>query len=219
MYVFVCVCMCVCVCVCFSLSNWFHFQAWLPSWASWQVGWREDWSSCKSYLFTPLKYELRHNYFIAFLKISVMRPPNYTLLMIWIPVLLVAVVVGYIKRENLHVLYETRYWAIAAMVSVRENDGFGASCYNYIMYCFFFFQLWVFVMISGQMWNHIRGPPLAHRNPQTGEMVAVKYFILITRHILSPPPPLSLSLAGLFQWNQSISVHCWDIHCRNTLYP
>ena len=45
-----------------------------------------------------------------------MRPPNYTLLMIWIPVLLLAVVVGYLKRENLHVLYETRYWAIAAMV-------------------------------------------------------------------------------------------------------
>ena len=47
-----------------------------------------------------------------------MRPPNYTLLMIWIPVLLVAVFVGYMKRENLHVLYETRYWAMAAMVSV-----------------------------------------------------------------------------------------------------
>ena len=31
-----------------------------------------------------------------------MRPPNYTLLMIWIPVLVIAVVVGYVKRENLH---------------------------------------------------------------------------------------------------------------------
>ena len=26
-------------------------------------------------------------------------------------------------------------------------------------------------MISGQMWNQIRGPPFAHRNPQTGETV------------------------------------------------
>lgn len=25
-------------------------------------------------------------------------------------------------------------------------------------------------MTSGQMWNHIRGPPYAHRNPQTGAM-------------------------------------------------
>ena len=27
-------------------------------------------------------------------------------------------------------------------------------------------------MMSGQMWNHIRGPPYAHRNPQTGEIVS-----------------------------------------------
>lgn len=45
-----------------------------------------------------------------------MRPPNYTLLMIWIPVLLIAVIVGYVKRENLSALYEPRYWAILAMV-------------------------------------------------------------------------------------------------------
>ena len=46
------------------------------------------------------------------------------------------------------------------------------SCYDWMCLCSFFFsQGWVFVMISGQMWNHIRGPPLAHRNPQTGEMV------------------------------------------------
>ena len=34
-------------------------------------------------------------------------------------------------------------------------------------------QAWVFIMLSGQMWNHIRGPPFAHRNPQTGEMVSL----------------------------------------------
>lgn len=60
--------------------------------------------------------------FVSFLKISVMRPPNYTLLMIWIPVLILAVIVGYMKRENLHVLYETRYWAIAAMVCEGESE-------------------------------------------------------------------------------------------------
>lgn len=47
-----------------------------------------------------------------------MRPPNYTLLMIWIPVILLASVVGYLKRENLYMLYDTRYWAVAAMVCV-----------------------------------------------------------------------------------------------------
>lgn len=48
-----------------------------------------------------------------------MRPPNYTLLMIWIPVILLASVIGYLKRENLYMLYDTRYWAVAAMVWER----------------------------------------------------------------------------------------------------
>ena len=51
-------------------------------------------------------------------QISIMRPPNYTLLMIWIPVIIIATVIGYLKRENLHMLYNTRYWAVAAMVRV-----------------------------------------------------------------------------------------------------
>lgn len=49
-------------------------------------------------------------------QLSVMRPPNYTLLMIWLPVILLAFIVGYLKRENLHILYDPKYWAIAAMV-------------------------------------------------------------------------------------------------------
>lgn len=52
------------------------------------------------------------------LQISVMRPPNYTLLMIWIPVILLASIIGYLKRENLYMLYDTKYWAAAAMVCV-----------------------------------------------------------------------------------------------------
>ena len=52
-----------------------------------------------------------------FPQINVMRPPNYTLLMIWIPVIVLASIIGYLKRENLHLLYNSRYWAIAAMVS------------------------------------------------------------------------------------------------------
>lgn len=51
-------------------------------------------------------------------QLSVMRPPNYTLLMIWLPVILLAFIVGYLKRENLHILYEPKYWAIAAMVCI-----------------------------------------------------------------------------------------------------
>ena len=28
----------------------------------------------------------------------------------------------------------------------------------------------IFAMTSGQMWNHMRGPPFAHRNPQSGQV-------------------------------------------------
>ena len=41
-------------------------------------------------------------------------------------------------------------------------------------------QVWIFVMISGQMWNHIRGPPFAHRNPQTGETVSLNVSLSLT---------------------------------------
>lgn len=32
-------------------------------------------------------------------------------------------------------------------------------------------------MTSGQMWNHIRGPPYAHKNPQNGQVVSFSFFI------------------------------------------
>lgn len=35
----------------------------------------------------------------------------------------------------------------------------------------FLSQCVVFAMTSGQMWNHIRGPPYAHKNPQNGQVV------------------------------------------------
>lgn len=37
---------------------------------------------------------------------------------------------------------------------------------------FYFCQCVVFAMTSGQMWNHIRGPPYAHKNPQNGQVVS-----------------------------------------------
>lgn len=44
-----------------------------------------------------------------------------------------------------------------------------AARYFYLM--LMYLQCVVFAMTSGQMWNHIRGPPYAHRNPQTGQVV------------------------------------------------
>ena len=104
-------------------------------------------------------------------KINIQRPPNLTVMLVWVPLVLLAAVLGYLKRENLHVLYEPKYWAALAMI-------------------------WIFVMLSGQMWNHIRGPPLYHRNPQTGQVgyfsgtsqyqfVAETYFVLLLYILIS----------------------------------
>lgn len=38
---------------------------------------------------------------------------------------------------------------------------------------FFPIQCFVLAMTSGQMWNHIRGPPYAHKNPHTGQVVSL----------------------------------------------
>uniref|UniRef100_A0A1X7VP25 Magnesium transporter protein 1 n=1 Tax=Amphimedon queenslandica TaxID=400682 RepID=A0A1X7VP25_AMPQE len=104
-------------------------------------------------------------------KISIVRPPNFTVMLIWIPLLVVAAVVGYLKRENLHYFYDSRLWATIAMA-------------------------WIFIMLSGQMWNHIRGPPFSHRNHQTGQVgyfsgtsqyqfIAETYIIMLLYAVLS----------------------------------
>ncbi|KAG8583508.1 hypothetical protein GDO81_008447 [Engystomops pustulosus] len=77
--------------------------------------------------------------------IRIMRPPNYAgPLMLG---LLLAVIGGlvYLRRSNLDFLYNKTGWSLAAL-------------------CF------VLAMTSGQMWNHIRGPPYAHKNPHTGQV-------------------------------------------------
>ncbi|KAK2528784.1 Magt1 [Columba guinea] len=77
--------------------------------------------------------------------IRVIRPPNYAgPLMLG---LLLAVIGGlvYLRGSNLGFLYNKTGWAFAAL-------------------CF------VLAMTSGQMWNHIRGPPYAHKNPHTGQV-------------------------------------------------
>ncbi|XP_018088427.1 magnesium transporter protein 1-like isoform X2 [Xenopus laevis] len=77
--------------------------------------------------------------------IRVIRPPNYAgPLMLG---LLLAVIGGlvYLRRSNLDFLCNKTGWALAAL-------------------CF------VLAMTSGQMWNHIRGPPYAHKNPHTNQV-------------------------------------------------
>lgn len=72
------------------------------------------------------------------IQIRVFRPPNYSGPMAFI--MLFALVAGflYVKRNNLEFLYNKLMWGIVA-----------------VLFCF--------AMISGQMWNHIRGPPFLHK--------------------------------------------------------
>jgi len=77
--------------------------------------------------------------------IRVFRPPNYsgTLAL----TLLFSLIGGllYLKRNNLEFLYNKTSWGVAALSII-------------------------FAMTSGQMWNHIRGPPFMHKNPHTGQV-------------------------------------------------
>ncbi|PWA14956.1 hypothetical protein CCH79_00014208 [Gambusia affinis] len=79
-------------------------------------------------------------------QIRVFRPPNYSGTIAL--ALLVSLVGGllYLRRNNLEFIYNKTGWAMAALCVV-------------------------FAMTSGQMWNHIRGPPYAHKNPQNGQVV------------------------------------------------
>lgn len=77
------------------------------------------------------------------IQIRVFRPPNYSGTL---ASLMFALLVGsflYVRRNNLEFLYKKTIWATVA-----------------VFFCLF--------MISGQMWNHIRGPPLIFRGPNGG---------------------------------------------------
>ncbi|KAJ1374350.1 hypothetical protein KIN20_037020 [Parelaphostrongylus tenuis] len=76
--------------------------------------------------------------------IRILRPPNYAAPVVI--VLLLALVLGllYLKRNNLEFLYNRTSWGLICL------------CIT-------------FVFLSGQMWNHIRGPPFIMNNPQTRE--------------------------------------------------
>lgn len=77
--------------------------------------------------------------------VKVFRPPNYSGLLLLI--LLVFMIGGllYVKRNNLEFLYNKNTWSIITIS-------------------------FILIFISGQMWNQIRGPPLVHRNAQTGQI-------------------------------------------------
>ncbi|OQR80256.1 tumor suppressor candidate 3-like [Tropilaelaps mercedesae] len=97
------------------------------------------------------------------ISIRVFRPPNYSGT---IALLVLIVLVGallYMRRNNLELLYNRTSWGMLALCIV-------------------------FAMMSGQMWNHIRGPPLTQRtergisyihNSTSGQLVMESYIIMV----------------------------------------
>jgi len=76
--------------------------------------------------------------------IRVFRPPNYTGTFTMFILFGVTGLLIYTRRNNLEFLYNKNYWGMIAL-------------------------FFVFAMISGQMWNHIRGPPLVQKS-QKGQI-------------------------------------------------
>merc|ERR1711953_149843 len=79
--------------------------------------------------------------------IRVFRPPNYTGTIAMFILFGVTIVLIYMRRNNLEFLYNKNLWGMMAL-------------------------FFVFAMTSGQMWNHIRGPPLVHKT-QGGQVAYI----------------------------------------------
>jgi len=93
--------------------------------------------------------------------IRVFRPPNYQGTILFVTIMAMGAAILYLRRDNLEFLRNKTAWAMVCLV-------------------------FVFIMISGQMWNHIRGPPFVQRTQkgvsyihgsQQGQFVAETYFI------------------------------------------
>ncbi|XP_027491838.1 tumor suppressor candidate 3 isoform X2 [Corapipo altera] len=129
--------------------------------------------------------------------IRVFRPPNYSGTIAL--ALLVSLVGGllYLRRNNLEFIYNKTGWAMAALCVV-------------------------FAMTSGQMWNHIRGPPYAHKNPQNGQV----WYFCSTPSLICSLTHKSLQnlihLPGFTHCELLCELHTWkqsgSVCCRITYY-
>lgn len=81
-------------------------------------------------------YEIKTYIFIF--QIRIFRPPNYSGVAVFLVLFIFIAIFLYVRRNNLEFLYNKQMWAIIA-----------------VFICF--------AMVSGQMWNQIRGPPFFHR--------------------------------------------------------
>ncbi|XP_056634594.1 tumor suppressor candidate 3 [Diorhabda carinulata] len=80
------------------------------------------------------------------IQIRIFRPPNYSGTFALIVLFATVAIFLYLRRNNLEFLYNKTMWGMGAL-----------------FFCF--------AMTSGQMWNHIRGPPFIHKS-QSGSQIA-----------------------------------------------
>lgn len=78
------------------------------------------------------------------IQIRVLRPPNYAAPAVVLLLAMLVLGLLYMRRNNLEFLYNRTSWALICLCIV-------------------------FAFMSGQMWNHIRGPPFVMTNPHTRE--------------------------------------------------
>ncbi|KAJ6663226.1 hypothetical protein lerEdw1_010362 [Lerista edwardsae] len=126
--------------------------------------------------------------------IRVIRPPNYAgPLMLG---LLLAVIGGlvYLRRSNLDFLYNKTGWAFAALCLVLA-------------------------MTSGQMWNHIRGPPYAHKNPHTGQVLPDELKNVAALLSLWSGTEACYMWIGLplLEMNESVAHQTKDVQCLDEM--
>lgn len=84
---------------------------------------------------------------LLYLQIRIFRPPNYSGTLALIVLFGFVAAFLYVRRNNLEFLYNKTMWGMGAL-----------------FFCF--------AMTSGQMWNHIRGPPFLHKN-QNGQIAYI----------------------------------------------
>ncbi|KAL4130818.1 hypothetical protein QTP88_008199 [Uroleucon formosanum] len=102
-------------------------------------------------------------------QIRIFRPPNYSSTLALSILFAICSSFLYIRRNNMEMFFNKNLWGVFSVL----------FCLN---------------MISGQMWNHIRGPPLMHRNQQgiityihnssQGQFIVETYIIIILNTIL-----------------------------------
>lgn len=81
-------------------------------------------------------------------QIRILRPPNYAAPVVILLLGMLVLGLLYLRRNNLEFLFNRTFWGAISL-------------------------LIVFAFMSGQMWNHIRGPPFMMTHPQTRESALI----------------------------------------------